>query len=80
MEFLKGVKDSSKDKRRVGGATAQAALKDGTVEDKEMELDYCQQDSRCRRKIPVLWGRELFFIMLISKRPAENWVSVGRQQ
>ena len=61
MEYLKGVKDSSKDKRRVGGATAQAG---------EATL-----------KMTYAWlGEKIILIMLISKRPAENWVSVGRQQ
>ena len=80
MEYLKGVKDSSKDKRRVGGATAQAAARDGNVEDKESWTIVGAGQQMSAEKYRVLWGRELFFIMLISKRPAENWVSVGRQQ
>ena len=49
--------------------------KDGKVEDKKKwSWTIVGRTADVGGKYRVLWGRELFFIMLISKRPAGNWV------
>ena len=67
MEYLKGSTTAAKlqDTRMSGG----------------WEEQQQQQAAEVTLKMMQAWlGEKIILIMLISKRPAENWVSVGRQQ